>query len=100
MAFRTNDLNLSALLKDGLRDRAYILSLIRRYHSGDSLDDMTLDLELVIIRIAFLFVSFEASEIGDSLHDRPKSFSLEARLLHYQDLHPVTYLDLDRDRHP
>jgi len=74
MAFRTNDLNLSALLKDGLRDRAYILSLIRRYHSGDSLDDMTLDLELVIIRIAFQFVSFDTSGIGDSLHDRPKSF--------------------------
>lgn len=100
MTFRTDDLNLSALLKTSMRNRAYILSLIRRYHSGDSLDDMTLDLELVIIRIAFLFVSFDKSGIGENLHDRPKSFSLEAGLLHCQDLLPVTYLDLDRGRHP
>jgi hypothetical protein len=65
MAFRTNDLDLSASLEVGPEKKAYILSLIRRYHPGDSLDDMTLDLELVVIRITCLNVSFETSEVGE-----------------------------------
>lgn len=99
MAFRANDLNLLAWLDGGLRKRAYILSLICRYHPRYSLNDMTFNLELVVIRITFLNVSFDSLERLGSLHDRPKSFSQEARLPHYQDQHPVTYLDLDRDRH-
>jgi len=44
---------------------AYILSLICRYHPRDSLDDMTLNLELVIIRITFLYISVELSEMKE-----------------------------------
>jgi hypothetical protein len=75
MAFRANDLNLSALLDGGSRKGAYILSLIRRYHPRYRLNDMTLDLELVIIRITFLFVSFDTSKNGVTYMTDPSLFS-------------------------
>ena len=46
-------------------EAAYILSLESGNHPRHSLDNMTFNLELVIIRITFLYISVELSEMKE-----------------------------------